>query len=221
MSALEKAPTILTPAGARSLTDRISRNLASVDADLARAWECQVWEPLGHASWSDWCAAELPELTHLRLAIPVRLERVKALREAGASERAIADACGVSPALIHADLVKLRDAGELREPATVTSLDSRRRPSQQPATAVEPEPREVAQAARGGLTLLLHEGWQYVDRGYRGRPGMTCLELEKTARWRHGRASSVLHRLERAGVVRRDREQVRDGYTVYLARPLD
>jgi DNA-binding IclR family transcriptional regulator len=50
--------------------------------------------------------------------------------------------------------------------------------------------------------------------------GMTCLELERKARWRHGRASSLLHRLERAGLVQRTGE-FRDDYGVYLALPLD
>jgi hypothetical protein len=64
----------------------------------------------------------------------------------------------------------------------------------------------------------MHEAWQRVA-GCEDA-GLTCLELERKARWRHGRASSLLNRLERCGLVFRD-GRFRDGYGVYLARPLD
>jgi hypothetical protein len=217
MHALEKAPLILTEIGARKLTDRIRQQLASADEDLARAYECSAHQLLGHATWAAYCAAEFPELAHVKLAVPARQERVKALRQVGASERAIAAATGVSPAQVHADLVELRERGELDDAdAKVTSLDGRRRPAQQPATG--PETRAAAQLERHGLTILMHEAWQRVA-GCEGA-GMTCLELEKKARWRHGRASSLLHRLERAGLVERT-GAFRDDYGVYRARPLD
>lgn len=213
MTALEKAPTILTRVGARKLTDRIAQKLDSADADLARAWEGRVWEALEHASWEDWCAAELPDLVHIRLAIPTRQERVKALRLVGASERAIASATGVSPGTAHTDLQALRDRGELDDaPDSTESLDGRRRPAQRPAIVPEPE------RAPHGLTPLMHEAWQHVDSRTGG--GLTCLELERKARWRHGRASSLLNRLERARLVERS-GIFRDGYGVYVARPLD
>jgi hypothetical protein len=215
MTALEKAPTILTRIGAERLTARIRQQLATVDEDLARAWEGRVWELMDHPTWAAWVAAELQGWEHVKLTMPARLERVKVLRLAGASERAIADACGVTRGQAHADVVTLRNAGELDgELATVTSLDGSVRPAQtaepvQPATAAE------AKQARHGLTILMHEAWQHVA----GREDMTCLELEKRARWRHGRASSLLHRLERAGLVERT-STFRDGYGAYRARPL-
>ena len=213
MNALQKAPLILTEIGARKLTDRIRQQLATADEDLARAYECSAHQLLGHATWAAYCAAEFPDLVHVKLAVPARQERVKALRLVGASERAIAAACGVSPALAHADLVELRERGELDDTdAKVTSLDGRERPARQPATAAE------AKVERHGLTILMHEAWQRVAGC--GDAGMTCLELEKKARWRHGRASSLLHRLERAGLVERD-GTFRDGYGAYLALPLD
>ncbi len=213
MTALQKAPTILTRAGAEKLTVRIAQRLDSADQELARAYEGRVWEALELDSWEQWVATRLPQLEHIRLSIPARLERVKELRLVGASERAIADACGVSPGTAHTDLERLRVAGELRdEPTTVTSLDNRRRPAQQPATAAE------AKVERHGLTILMHEAWQRVAGC--GDAGMTCLELEKKARWRHGRASSLLHRLERAGHVRRT-DVRRDDYRAYVALPLD
>lgn len=213
MNALQKAPTILTRAGAEKITARIAQKLDSADQDLARAYEGRVWEALELESWEAWCAARLPQLQHLRLTVPVRVERAVELRLVGASERAIAAACGVSPGTAHTDLERARAAGQLeQEPDTVASLDSRRRPARQPATAAE------AKVERHGLTILMHEAWQRVA-GCEDA-GMTCLELEKKARWRHGRASSLLHRLERAGYVRRV-ELFRDGYGVYVAQPLD
>lgn len=217
MSALEKAPLILTETGARRLTERIRQQLATVDEDLARAYDCSAHQLLGHATWAAYCAAEFPELVHVKLAVPARQERVKALRLVGASERAIAAAAGVSPAQVHADLVELRQRGELDDAgAKVTSLDGRKRPAQQPATGADA--RAAALVERHGLTILMHEAWQRVA-GCED-DGMTSLELQRKARWRAGRTSSLLHRLERAGLVVRD-GRFRDEYGVYLARPLD
>jgi hypothetical protein len=217
MNALQKAPTILTRAGAEKITARIAQKLDSADADLARAYVGRVWEALDLPDWDAWVATRLPQLDHLKLSIPVRLERVKELRLVGASERAIAAACGVSPASTHADLERLRADGQLPdEPGTVTSLDGRRRPSQQPATAAEA--REAAQIERHGLTLLLMECYQRIEQA--GDAGLTALELERKTRWRHGRVSSLLHRLEKHGAAVRDREQTRDGYVAYVAQPL-
>lgn len=216
MSALtERAPTILTAAGARKLTASIARKLQDADGELLRAWEGRVWEALDLPDWSTWCAVSFPELQSVRLAVPTRQERAKVLRLVGASEREIAAATGVSPASTHADLTALRERGELDgEPATVRSGDNRERPARQPAT----EARAAAQVQRHGLTILMHEAWQRVDAA--GETGLTCLELERRTRWRHGRASSLLNRLERAGLVRRD-GRFRDGYGTYLALPLD
>ena len=214
MNAAQKAPTILTRAGAEKITARIAQKLDSADQDLARAYEGRVWEALELESWEQWVAERLPQLEHLRLTIPARLDRTLGLRLVGASERAIAATAGVSPGTTHTDLQRLRDAGQLQdEPERTTSRDGSSRPARQPAT-----PREQAQVQRHGLTILMHEAWQRVA-GCEDA-GMTCLELEKKARWRHGRASSLLHRLERAGLVERT-GTFRDGYGVYLARPLE
>jgi hypothetical protein len=216
----EKAPLMLTEVGARRLTDRIRQQLATVDEDLARAWECGAWQLLGHESWAAYCAAEFTDLTHVKLAVSARQERVKALRLVGASERAIASATGVSPAAVHADLVELRRRGELDDTeATVTGLDGKRRDATQPATGMAA--REVAQTERHGLTILMHEAWQRVDAT--GEDGLTCLELEKRAKWRHTRASSLLNRLENwpAGALVEKTDVKRDGYRAYRSLPLD
>jgi hypothetical protein len=148
----------------------------------------------------------------VRLTVPARRERVLTLVEAGASERDVAAASGVSPATIHADVVDLVASGRLVKPERTRGADGVLRPATgvRPAVVVNPD--------RHGLTLLMHEAYQRVDAA--GDAGMTALELEKRTRWRHGRVSSLLHRLEKRGAVVRDREQVRDGYTAYVALPL-
>lgn len=213
---LEKAPTILTRKGAEKLTASIRRHLESADIELARAWEGRVWEALDLPDWAAWITRSFPELEYVKLTVPARQDSVVALRLVGASERDIAVARGVSPATIHADLVSLREAGRLNgEPTTTRSRDGRERPARQPATAMQD--RAAAQAQRHGLTLLMAEAWERLEQA--GGRGMTSLELERKTRWRHGRVSSLLHRLERAGLVYRSGE-FRDDYGVYVARPL-
>jgi transposase len=212
MTALEKAPTILTRAGALKLRDRIRRNLQAADDDLLRAWQGEAWVPLGLESFGAFCDMVTMDLEFVRLSVPVRRERVLQLVGAGASERDAAAACGVSPATIHADVVELQRDGRLVKPDMTRGADGVLRPAtvERPAPQVNPD--------RHGLTLLQHELWQRVDAA--GEVGLTALELERRTRWRHGRVSALLHRLERRGAVVRDREQVRDGYTAYVARPL-
>jgi hypothetical protein len=219
---VEKAPLILTKIGAQKLTDRIRQKLASADRDLAQAWQTRAWELLGFESWAAYCADLDRDLELVKLRPEARQEFARGLRLVGASERDIAAATGVSRGQTHADLQALRERGELAgEPTTTRGRDGRDRPARQPATGAES--RAVAQTERHGLTILMHEAWQHVERGYKGQTGMTCWELEKTARWRHGRASSLLHRLENwpAGALVQRTEERRDGYRVYLALPLD
>lgn len=210
----EKAPTILTRVGAEKLTGRIRTLLDRADAELVRAWEGRVWEALDLPSWEAWCLESFPGLQVLRLSVPARRERTLQLVGAGASIRDAAVAAGVSPATTHADVTYLRGTGQLQQPEKVRGRDGVLRP----ATVAQPVQTSVD---RCGLTLLMHEAWQRVERA--GDEGITCPELERVARWRHGRASSLLFRLERAGLVVRDgrtREQYGTRHGVYVARPL-
>ncbi len=217
VTAVEKAPTILTRTGAVKLRDRIRRNLQTVDADLLRAWEGRAWEALGLESWAEFCDTITADLEFVRLRVPQRRERALVLLEGGASERDVAAACGVSPATAHTDVVHLVESGRLQRPELVRSADGALRPS----TITRPEPAPTTSVDRCGLTLLMHEAWQRVELG--GDDGITCPELERATRWRHGRASSLLHRLERAGFVKRDgrtREKFGTRHSVYVALPL-
>jgi hypothetical protein len=215
MTALEKAPTILTRAGAEKLAARIRRNLAAADDDLLRAWEGEAWVPLGLESFAEFCELATAGLEFVKLTVPARLERTLTLVQGGASIRDAAAASGVSPATTHADVQRLVRDGRLVRPEKVRGADGVLRP----ATVLPTTPQ--TNVDRCGLTLLMHEAWQRVDRT--GEDGITCPELEKVARWRHGRTSSLLHRLERAGHVYRTgetREQYGTRHSVYRARPL-
>jgi hypothetical protein len=216
MTALEKAPTILTRTGAEKLRDRIRKNLAAADDDLLRAWEGRAWEALDLESFGAFCELVTADLLFVRLTVPQRRERVLRLVEAGASQRDAALASGVSAATVNADVAHLERTGQLTRPDQVRGSDGVLRP----ATVLRPELPQT-NVDRCGLTLLMHEAWQRVDRT--GEDGITCPELEKAARWRHGRTSSLLHRLERAGFVKRDgrtREQYGTRHSVYVALPL-
>lgn len=120
----EKAPSILTPVGARRLTARIRDALAVADDLLARAYEGRVWEALGHESWAVWCAAELPELSHVKLRAPQRRERVAKLRHEGATIPDIVAATGSSLGTIHRDLQAL-EGGHTRPATSAPVVESR------------------------------------------------------------------------------------------------
>lgn len=116
------APAIAAPAldaaAARRLTAEIRNALALADDLLARAFAGRAWAALGHADWPAYCAAELPELRHLKLRAGPRRERVAALLDAGASQRDIAAATGAALGTINGDVTRLRGADVAPAPAT-------------------------------------------------------------------------------------------------------
>jgi hypothetical protein len=79
----------LTPArlDARRRVAAIRDALAVADDLLAAAFAARDWEALGHADWLAYCAAELPELRHMKMRAPPRRQRGRALLAAGASMR--------------------------------------------------------------------------------------------------------------------------------------
>jgi hypothetical protein len=96
----------LTATEARRLTARIRDALALADDLLAAAYAGRAWAALGHASWEAYCAAELPELRHLKLRAPERRARIQTLRVAapGISVRELAAATGAAVGTVHGDL---------------------------------------------------------------------------------------------------------------------
>lgn len=103
-----RAPLILTAHGARRLTGRIRDALAIADDLLVQAYEGRAWEALGHRSWVDYCARELPELQCIKLKSGPRRERAAKLYAEGASLREIAAATGGSLGTTKADVDTFR-----------------------------------------------------------------------------------------------------------------
>jgi hypothetical protein len=96
-----------TATAARRRVRQIRDALALADDLLAQAYAARDWQALGHGSWEAYCAAELPELRHLKLRAPVRRERVARLHALGASTREVAAATGSSVGQAHNDIKTL------------------------------------------------------------------------------------------------------------------
>jgi hypothetical protein len=91
---------------ARQRLTAIRNALALADDLLAQAYAARDWEALGHASWEAYCAAEIPELRHLKLRAPERRARIQTLRNAAPtiSVRELAAATGAAVGTVHGDL---------------------------------------------------------------------------------------------------------------------
>jgi hypothetical protein len=201
-----RAFTQLTKEGARRTLDRIKRQLRTLDADVARLYHGGAAELLGYgtgaAGWEALCADLFADVTMLRPTPAARLERVLEMRREEMSTRGIGAALGVSAATVVSDLRRLEKRGE-QLPADVISLDSRRRSATGERTAaVEEEPVQLRPLpAELQLTDLMLAALTHVHA--QGGHGLTCSELELETGWGHGRASSLLYRLERAGLIGR------------------
>lgn len=116
----------LDTAAARRLVSEARNALALADDLLARLYAGRAWIALGHADWPALCAAELPELRHLKLRAAAREARAAALLAAAPelSVRDLVAATGASVGTAHATLTKLR-AVEPAAPAAVVPLTDR------------------------------------------------------------------------------------------------
>jgi transposase len=214
-----RAFTQLTRKGAELTLARVRRQLRTLDEDVARLYHGGAAELLGYgagaAGWKALCADLFADLEMLRPTPAARLERVAELRRQEMSQRGIADALGVSPAQVNADVRQLEERGE-QLPDNVVSLNGARRKArgdrteeQQPATQL-PADLEHLQLTELMRTALEHVAGQ-LDAG------LTCAELELETGWGHGRSSSLLYRLERAGLVHRP-GVFRGPHSAYVAR---
>jgi hypothetical protein len=104
---------VLDQRAARRLVSDARNALAVADDVLARLYAGRAWEALGHADWSALCAAELPELRHLKLRAGPRRARVAALLAAApdATVRDVVAVTGASLGTAHADLAAVRGSG--------------------------------------------------------------------------------------------------------------
>jgi hypothetical protein len=173
---------------ARRLVSEARNALALADDLIARLYAGRAWEALGHADFAALCAAELPELRHIKLRAPARQARAALLFAAGASVREVAAATGASVGQAHNDRAALSRL--LNRAAAQTEQ------SAQPAHVIVAE--LVAAAGARGLTIPQAQrrlGWTY---------GATSGALSRAER------RGMVHRP--AGLERRG------GYRPYRAR---
>lgn len=190
-----KAPTVLTAEGARRLTARIRDALSLADDLLAQALAGQAWSALGHDSFEAYCAAELPELRHIKLRAESRRARAKALLDVGATEREIAAATGASTGTAHNDVLALTGRAVLKNEQT---------------EKVEPLPADIVEMCTAWQVVVRHVTRQ-------GAKGLTCQEFELETGWNHGRSSAAFNAAERKGYVVRLDGVYRSAYGVYVA----
>ena len=189
MTAATIAPApVLELLEARRLVSEARNALSLADDLLARLYGGRAWVALGHADWPALCAAELPELRHLKMRSAPRRERVAALLAHGATVRDIAAATGASVGTAHNDVATL----------TATSAGAGRAatsPADVPAHVL------VAELVAGA-----------------GARGLTIPQAQRRTGWTYGAASGALSRAERRGLVVRDRAiEQRGGFRPYTA----
>jgi hypothetical protein len=99
------APRRLDVARARRLTDQLRSSLELSVTLLRQAHAGEAWRALGYASWSAYCAAELPALAILVRGMPAEARRPKVaeLRASGMSLAAVADATGLATNTVKRD----------------------------------------------------------------------------------------------------------------------
>lgn len=216
-----RAFTQLTRKGAELTLARVRKQLRTLDEDVARLYHGGAAELLGYGSgaagWKALCADLFADVEMLRPTPAARLERVAELRRQEMSQRAIGDALGVSPAQVNADLRKLEERGE-ELPDNVFSLDGARRKARGERTAEpdeQPAPQLPWDLEHLALSALMREALEHVAGQLDA--GLSCAELELETGWGHGRASSLLYRLERAGLIHRP-GIFRGPHCVYVAR---
>jgi predicted transcriptional regulator len=219
-----RAFTQLTRKGAELTLARVRRQLRTLDEDVARLYHGGAAELLGYgtgaAGWKALCADLFADVEMLRPTPAARLERVAELRRQEMSQRAIADTLGCSPAQVNADVRELERRG-VELPSNVVSLDGARRKAQGLRTAADEQLEATAATQLPldlehlGLSQLMRDALEHVAGQLDA--GLTCAELELETGWGHGRASSLLYRLERRGLIHRP-GAFRGPHSVYAAR---
>jgi predicted Rossmann fold nucleotide-binding protein DprA/Smf involved in DNA uptake len=177
---------------ARRLVSQARNALALADDLLARLYAGRAWVALGHADWSALCAAELPELRHLKMRAAPRRARVAALHALGASVREIAAATGASVGSVHGDIATLAARGGAPAPVAGLRDDS-----------VRPLPAHVRVAEVVAAA---------------GAAGLTIPQVQRRLGWTYGATSGALSRAERRGLVCRPPQlEPRGGFRPYRA----
>lgn len=193
-------PASLTELEARRRTREIRGALSSAVRLLASALDERIWEAYSppYANPEAYFAAELPELSLLRLAVEDRVTFVRAMRSTGASVGSIAKLLRVSKSTVNGD------RNPASEPATIRTADGKTRASSASKSS-RPAPKAGMPKTDRVVELILAAG----------PDGLTCLEIEQATGWRHGIASGPLSRVAARGRVARGLGY-REGYGVYV-----
>jgi hypothetical protein len=124
----------LDAARARALTRELQKTLDLAVELVRELHEREGWRALGHASWPEFCRAELPQLAVIVRGMPreERRAKVSELRRGGMSLRDVAEVTGLAPNTVRTDA-----AGVVLE--TVKGRDGALRPAR--AVAAVPAPK--------------------------------------------------------------------------------
>jgi hypothetical protein len=151
-SADSPAPVDMNADEARAITEAIKAAVEQAltlikdadklvkDADklVKDAYHRRVWLAMGYNTFDAWCLGEFGSAP-LPVSREERPAMVLALRQAGLSQRAIASAIGVSKKTVDRDLDATESDDSVVLPDTITGLDNKERPAQQPKPDV-PQP---------------------------------------------------------------------------------
>jgi hypothetical protein len=179
-----RAAAPLDVARIRRQIQEVRRTLAGARDDLVALYDelqpTKGWAKLGHASWEELCAVELPELKQMMTVGEKRALVLELRRDHNWSLRAAAAPAGVSPATA---LTWINDAGVKVD--KVKGRDGTMRSATSTSTTTKPRLTNVARAV-----LVVREA---------GDAGVTVHEVTKRLRLHHGATSALLSRLAADG----------------------
>ena len=175
VSAEGRAPVLLSPIGARRLTDEIRAHLGSALVKLAQAREGGADAVLGYATWHAYVEAEFGDLRELRLPLEERRALVASMTDAGLSVREIVGKIGFSNGTVHADQVATG------------------------RTETVPQLRAVPLPAPTGK--VYEQAYEWLRR--QADRGLTLVELAAETGWTEGKASGALSYLQARGLAQR------------------
>jgi len=96
--------TGLTKSQAKKLTAEIYSAVSDAQDLILKAWHGHADSAMGYKSWKEYCDTEFGNLWLRGLPREQRREKVRELRDAGMSQRAIADVAGVAKGTVQNDL---------------------------------------------------------------------------------------------------------------------
>jgi hypothetical protein len=188
-------------ARARALTRELQDALEVAVGVVAELWRDELWRELGHATWAEYCAAEVPNLAVLVRGMPKQERRAKVaeLRRDGMSLRGVAEATGLAPNTVRTDA-----AAEGVRLAKVIGLDGVERPA-----AAAPRTRAPRVPTTTRLLAVVAAA---------GPDGLTVREACQRARLPREVVAPALFRLSESGRLVYRRPARRGLFGTYVGR---